>query len=212
MLRIVLLVGLMAFPAHAAVISEVGGPGAGTAIALDPTAFVGSGECGYGGSVINDGCSVTIKNAASPVPYGRFDPFNGDWIDSQDLAHVVWTIENALPFTSITFALTDAFDQLPSPILGESFFSLLAGEAEWKIASRELDGTLHWLEVLLDAPTTSLELTFQTRLNDGWGVSHATIKPDGHVTPVTPVPLPAAGLLLLGGLGLLAGVRRRRAA
>ena len=33
---------------------------------------------------------------------------------------------------------------------------------------------------------------------------------EAQVTALAPIPLPAAGLMLLGGLGLLAGVRRRR--
>ncbi len=144
---------------------------------------------------------MALKDASSPGLSGRFDPFGGSWIDSQDRPTVVWTIERATPFRSVRFALTDAFDQPSEPKWGgDSFFSLKAGDATWSIAEREADGTLHWLDILLDAPTTRTELTFSTRLNDGWGVREAT---------VAPVALPATGLLLLGALAALAGVRRR---
>ena len=200
MTKLALLALLLASPAAAATITEVAGPGRGLPLDPDASAFVGSGACGSGRSVINDGCSVAVKDADSPTPSGRFDPFGGAWIDSQDRAEIVWTISRAEPFQSVRFALTDAFDQGPSDALGVSFFSITVDGAAWTIPAQEPDGTLHWLDVLLDAPTTEAQLAFHTRLNDGWGVRQAS---------VAPIPLPAAGLLL-GGLGLLGGLRRRR--
>ncbi len=195
---------LLAAPAHAVTITEVSGPGGGSPLDPDPAAFQGFGPCGSGGSVINDGCSVAVKDASSRGLSGRFDPFGGSWIDSQDRPQIVWTIRQATPFNSVRFALTDAFDQGPNVGLGgASFFSLAAGDATWKIDQREPDGTLHWIDVLLEAPTTSTQLTFDTRLNDGWGVRQAS---------VATVPLPAGGLLLLAAIGTLAGLRRRAVA
>lgn len=205
MMRFALLALLLAAPAGAVTINEVSGPGSGSPVNMDPADFVGSGPCGSGGSVVNDGCSVVLKNADSPRTSGRFDPFGGAWIDSQDRPDIVWTVKGSTPFGSVRFALTDAFDQLPADRFGgESFFSLGAGDAFWSIASREADGTLHWIEVLLDAPATRVDLAFHTRLNDGWGLRQASVSPF-----LAPVPLPAAGLLLLGGLGALVAVGRR---
>jgi hypothetical protein len=202
MLKLALLALLLAAPAGAVTITEGDGPGAASPLAPDPDAFAGFGPCGSGRSLINDGCSVAVKDGESPRPYGRFDPFGGPWIDSQDRPRIVWTVERDAPFTTIRFALTDAFDQPRDDRFGgESHFSLSAGDAIWRIASREANGTLHWLEVVFDEPTTRAKLTFRTRLNDGWGVRAAG---------VAPVPLPASALMLLGGAGLLAALRRSR--
>src|SRR4051812_32689102 len=106
MKRFTLVALLLAAPAHAVTITEVSGPGGGAPVDPDPTAFVGSGPCGSGGSVINDGCSVAVKDSDSPGLAGRFDPFGGSWIDSQDRPTIVWTVERGTPFTSVRFALT----------------------------------------------------------------------------------------------------------
>jgi hypothetical protein len=201
MWRVLLVAGLLSAPAHAATITEVGGSAGGKALALSTADFVGSGPCGSGKSVINDGCSVVKKDASSPRPFGRFDPLGGAWVDSQDRNHIVWTVNQDTAFTSLNFALTDAFDQKRDDRYGgKSYFSLSVGNATWTIDKREKNGTLHWLTVLFDAPVNSASLTFETRLNDGWGVSEAS---------VAPIPLPPTALLLLGGVGLMAWMRRR---
>jgi len=197
---------LLSTAAQAATISE-GSPVGGVKIALNVADFTDRGRCGFGSSVVNDGCSVIAKSdPEAPHAYGRFDPLAppSEWIDSQDLSDVTWTITHDVAFTSLSFALTDAFDQRPAPRLGlgESFFQLLADGASWSIDSREANGTLHWLTVGFDQPTTTAELRFLTRLNDGWGVSSAS---------VSEVPLPAAGWLLLMALGGVAAARRRAA-
>jgi hypothetical protein len=197
------LLMLAAAPAGAVSITEVGGAGGGAPMAADPSAFVGSGACGSGGSVINDGCSVVVKNAESPRPAGRFDPFGDSCIDSQDRAELVWTVRSDTPFQNVRFALTDAFDQPDETRWGgASHFSMTVGDAVWTIASQEADGTLHWLDVLLDAPTTEVEIGFHTRLNDGFGVRQARL---------APIPLPAGGFLVAVGAGSLMAMRRRRA-
>jgi hypothetical protein len=204
MFRFVLLVGLLLAPvAHAVTISEIAGPGPGERLGLDTKVFVGTGPCGFGRSVIGDGCSVVFKDRNSPFLSGRFEVLGEPWVDSQDRPHIAFTVARATPFTAISFALTDAFDQEPKPGLGASHFSITVGDAIWEIAAREANATLHWLQVVFDAPTRLARLEFDTRLNDGWGVSQARIVP-------APIPLPAAGLLLLGGLGLLAAFRGAR--
>lgn len=184
--------------------------GRGTPIALDVADFVGSGPCGYGGSVINDGCSVVLKSDPdAPDAYGRFDPLGSSWIDSQDLPEVEWTVSPGETFQSLTFALTDAFDQNPDELLGESFFKLTVDGAEWSIAQQETNGTLHWITMNFDQPVTSTMVGFSTRLNDGWGIKAALVSPD--VVPA-PVPLPAAGWLMLCSMCALIALRKRSTA
>lgn len=183
--------------ATAATISH-DGPGEGTSIALDSSDFASSGPCGSGGSVVEDGCSVLLKEeiGADPLAYGRFAPENAGWIDSQDLEEVTWTVENDTPFTSLTFALTDASDQ------ENSFFHLSVDGASWSIEDEQrANGTLDWVTVTFDEAVTEASLMFQTRYNDGWGVRAAS---------VATVPVPASGVMLAFGLAGLAATRRRR--
>jgi len=194
--------GVAAFDGASAttITSSATRPTGGVALTLDPADFLASGGPGYGGSVIGDPYEVSTKNAASPHPYGRFDPLGGTWVDSNDNPTVAWSHSYSTPIRSITFALTDAFDQEPNFGLGPSFFTLSVEDAIWSIPSREANGTLHWITVLFDAPTGAATLLFETRTNDGWGVSAAE---------VAPVPLPPAVLLLGTGLALMGALRRR---
>jgi hypothetical protein len=200
---------LLAGAAQAVTITD-GPERVGTPIELDPTDFVGSGPCGSGGSVVEDGCSVVLKNdPAAPDAYGRFDPWGNNWIDSQDLSEVVWTLSPGIAFRSLTFALTDAYDQPFSDEFGAGYFSLSVDEAEWAIDEQEANGTLHWLTVSFDEFVTTATVSFFTRQNDGWGIKAALVSPDPMPSPV---PLPAAGWLMLAALGGLVALHRRRTA
>jgi len=199
-----LAVVMSAGAAQATSIVVTAEPGIGAPIALNPGDFSETGTCGYGESVINDGCSVALKSDPdAPDAFGRFDPWGGQWIDSQDLAEVTWTLSPGRTFNRLIFALTDAYDQPYNEDLGESFFTLSVDGADWSIDQQEANGTLHWITVLFGEDRTEAEIHFSTRLNDGWGIRAAM---------VAPVPLPATGLLMVAGLGGLATVRRRRCA
>jgi hypothetical protein len=187
-----------AAPAWGAVVTVLDNPTIdGTPISLLTANFTRLGQCGTGESVIGDGCSVVDKNNPdAPDAFGRFSPFKLDWIDSQDIDDLVWTVTSDVPFQSMTFALVDAHDQ------PNSYFNMIYDGTEiWEIPTQLPNRNLFWLMVTFDGPVTTADLRFTTRHNDGYGILAAR---------VAPVPLPPAALLLLTGTALIAGLRRRR--
>ena len=183
-------------------------PAGGAAVKLSVDDFERVGNCGGGASVVNDGCSVVMKdNPKASHAYGRFDPLGVEWIDSQDINELKWTVNSSTAFTSMAFALTDAHDQK------DSHFRLSFNDDGnwsqiWEIGSREKNGGLHWLLVEFDAPVTAAELLFSTKATadyDGFGISAVSL----FENPA-PVPVPAALPLLVGGIGALAVFRKRR--
>ena len=192
-------------PASSAVVSVLdSGPANGTAVDLSVNDFERIGACGEQGSVINDGCSVVVKH--DPTAYhasGRFTPPPGNyWIDSQDIDLLQWTVSPGKAFISLTFALTDAFDQVKSHFN----MSVLEGRewvSVWEISERQLDANLHWLRVDFDAPMTEAQFKFSTRLNDGYGISSLSVE-------LAPVPVPSAAIFLISGAAAFAGLMRSR--
>lgn len=181
-------------------------PSKGEAIELSVDDFTRIGNCGGGKSVVNDGCSVVKKSdPASADAYGRYPvPPKLDWIDSQDIDELQWTVTAGGSFTSLRFALTDAFDQK------DSHFTMSYKDGDtwspiWSIEERQENGNLFWLNVAFDQPVSSAAFRFSTKVGsgyDGYGISTASVTP-------SPVPVPSAALLLLSGALCMAGLRRR---
>lgn len=157
--------------------------------------FSGAGAPGSGGASCGDRTALQVKDEATPFPYGRFNPSGGKWIDSNDLAFVSWEMNTPKPLKAFSFALVDAHDQ------ANSHFTFTVDDAVFSIDEREADGTLHWITVLFDRPTTNATIQISTRLNDGYGISDVR---------VAPVPLPPALALMAVGIAGFGALRLRR--
>ena len=153
---------------------------------------------GSGGSSVGGGTTGEIR-ADGPM-FGRQNLTDGgaNWLDSNDLETLVWEVGGAGTFKSLSFFLTDVGD-----IAGTDFnFSVTAGsESATTHIPRQASGTINFVRILFDAPVTTALVTFNTQHNDGFGLDDATA--------AAPIPLPGAGLLLLGGLAGFAALRRR---
>lgn len=197
-------------PVLAATVSILpGAPSGGKAIELSVSDFHRVGDCGAGGSVVNDGCSVVIKNDPNAShASGRFDPPPADeWIDSQDIDELIWRVSSPTAFSSVSFALTDAHDQFNSHFT-MSYMDEGVWEPVWGIPSKLPNGNLFWLNVDFGEAVTTAQFLFSTKVGagyDGYGISRVELMP-------APVPLPASAALLLAGVGGLAAFKRRRKA
>ncbi len=198
----------LASPSWAATVSVLSeAPSEGTAINLVVEDFERVGNCGGGGSVINGGCSVVVKDDPdAPHAYGRFDPLGDYWIDSQDINELKWTVTSPQAFTSMTFALTDAHDQL------NSFFTMAMQDGNsltqiWSIPAKKNNANLYWLSVDFGEARNEAVFQFSTKVIpgfDGYGISSLSVQ-----SPA-PVPAPPAAILLGSGAMLIASLRRRK--
>jgi hypothetical protein len=187
---------------------------AGGAYVLDPTQFTslstffephGSVTTSLG--VRADGRHAILKNLADAVPDGRYNPDGDDiaWIDSADIGLLRWNVTFTKPMRAFGFGVVDDADT-PTRFSPVPFWRLAVGGATVDAVRRFNDSgePVRWYTVFFDQPTESASLTMRTAVGDGYGV----VSP----TTVAAVPLPAAGLLLLGAVGVLAAVRRPRLA
>lgn len=200
---------ILAAPAWSATVTVLpGAPAGGSPIDLTVGDFERIGNCGGGGSVVGDGCAAIVKtDPAAPDAFGRFDPLGDYWIDSQDINELKWTVRSPTAFTALSFALTDAHDQL------DSFFTMsFDGGGNWTpiwdIAARRDNANLYWLSVDFGQAMTEVAFLFSTKVRpgfDGYGISALSITP-----APAPVPLPPAGLLLASGTLLIVRLRKRK--
>jgi hypothetical protein len=184
------------FEAHA---SWNGTTGAATPLTSAVGLFRGEGAVpGSGKSSVDGGTSGQIR---ADVPlFGRRNLSAGgaNWLDSNDLESMVWEVGGAGTFDSLSFFLTDVGD-----IAGTDFNFTVAAAGSAPVnthIARQSNGTINFVRILFDAPIDTATVTFISRHNDGFGLDDAT---------VATVPLPAGGLLLLGGLAGFAALRRR---
>ena len=112
------------------------------------------------------------------------------WLDSNDNSEMEFKLRKS---DRVQFLSSDLADV-------NGFFRLEAGNASFEINGKQANGGL-WLFTVIFDQGEERTLRLISTLNDGFSV--------GPVT-VAPVPLPGAGVLLLGGVGALAALRRRR--
>ena len=165
------------------------------------------GGKGTGGTVRglpgNTGTELALRDGGV---YGRRNTSpNGAWfLDSNDTWGMSWEVDIGSMFSRVAFALTDGSDT-------GAYLRLRAAGETWqqRVQRRPGNGNLHWFQIGLAAPTSSLlieignfasnALNAPYVVNDGFGMDDIRI---------APVPLPASALLLLGAFGGLALVRR----
>lgn len=163
--------------------------------------FSGFGEAGKkGGSQVQPRSKIVVRTGAEGV-FGRYNVTPGglNWLDSNDREGIDWSFAapGGLTFQRLAFFLTDLDD------IGNILFNIsVNGGAVVMRPGAEAGGhgQLHLMTVLFDQPVSSFAIRMINGKGDGFGLDGARI---------AMVPLPAAGVLLLGTLGGLIALARR---
>lgn len=156
------------------------------------------------GRPLQGGTGLGILTAGSTPFFGRFNTTGaGQWLDSFDSRNVTLDLDLPSNAIGIGFYMTDLDDQGANTQL--SVLDSLGGVlGTFDITpGPQGDGNYWYISVLFHgADVQTLRWTLSDP-NDGWGI-------DG-LSAVAPVPLPAAGWMLLAGVASLVGLRRRKA-
>ena len=151
--------------------------------------FSVSGGPGEQGTVCGDASSAEVRQG-TPEYIALSGRRGADyWLDSNDNTAMRFQTHSR----KVQFLTSDLADV-------NGFFRLNAGNASYEINGKQPNGGLWLFSVVFDQGEDRVIDLISTR-NDGFGV--------GPVT-VAPIPLPATGMLLLGGVVALAAVRRLR--
>jgi hypothetical protein len=165
-----------------------------------------SGGTGSGGTcrALGDGSCTNIALQYDLNTHGQdnITPVDGKWsLNSNDTLGFVWTA--VLPdgglFDGLVVALRDAVD-------AGARLDVTAGGVT-RSFSNFRNGNVTIFQILFEEDVSEATVSFiNTRPNDGFNIDGAAI------VDIAPVPLPAPVLMLLGGLGAFAIVRRRKTA
>lgn len=177
---------------------------AGTIQSSQLGTFVGFGDAGKkGASQVQPRSKIVVRTGADGV-FGRYNVSPGglNWLDSNDREGIDWSFDaqGGLTFRKLAFFLTDLDD------VGNILFNISVNGAQAvALPGSEPggNGQLHLITLLFDRPVSAFDIRMVNGTGDGFGLDGARL---------AAVPLPAAGLLLLGVLGGLAALARRRRA
>jgi hypothetical protein len=179
---------------------------AGTSIGSSVGTFTTVGGQGNGStcqalSVTDNVCdNVGLQFDPDVNGQGNIVPDNGQWsVNAADTKGIEWEAELAdgREFSSLFFAIRDAADQ------GGTIFTVAAHGATKTFSNLDNNDEQLFLVDFGGAVSSATVTMTSSRVNDSFTLDGAAI---------TPVPLPAAGWLMLAGVGGLAAMRRRRKA
>lgn len=168
--------------------------------------FYSLGGTGSGGTVKhadfdNNGSKLAIRDGNV---YGRMSTtmiLSGDksddmFLDSNDTIGIFWNVSTGSLFDKIVLTLTDAADVGATMRIGGTDVTEVA-------LNRLSNGAKKIIEISFGEARESASIFFfNTKMNDGFSLDDVA---------VSEVPLPASALLLLGGLGGLSLMRRKKA-
>lgn len=177
---------------------------AGTILSSELGSFTGFGERTQdGASQVRPKSKIVVRTGAEGVA-GRYNvtPGGSNWLDSNDREGITWsfTAPGSLSFRRLAFFLTDLDD------VGQVVFSISVNGGQ-AVSRPETEpggnGRLHLITMLFDDPVNTFSMRMVNGTRDGFGLDGARI---------AVVPVPAAGLLMLGTIAGLAVLARRRRA
>jgi len=174
--------------------------GVGTFRSLAPNA------CGASCITPSEHLQVRAGNTGSTAIHGRYNTTAGgmNYLDSNDNSGMEWEIPAGTgigSFNRISFLLTDLDDVGPVTfnITTRGDVSSATGTI---LNSKPANGTLSLVTMIFDQSVSDLYVGLNIDHGDGFGIDDVQVS--------AAVPLPAAGLLLIGGLAGLGAMKRRR--
>jgi hypothetical protein len=202
----------------------------GDTISTAVGSFAATGAAGEGACATLGNCTdIGVFNEGFSPYLGRYDTSDGDgdddenhtgqWLDSNDVSQITWTIGLAggASFNSFGFMLTD-----PADNEADFTVSLENGSILDTLYFEQTDGLLVYVTGFLSQEVTSATLTLTSSTsgtsdpnsNDGFGIDDFIVgkisdPPEIDGTVVT-VPTPSVLALLVAGFFSIGLVRRRR--